>query len=301
MASNTTIGTATVAASLNNNSYGTITYVGDCTATSTTLNYSDSTSYNYNGGTITVQPYINDVITSNEYYWTWKDNTDSWKTVTGVSNIMSEEEIEKIIDKYLDKKDKDNMNTDFSFGPFNTKEIRLSLYGMAVKNKGGKWVSYDKNTHRLMDVEVFNIDIDSTKVFYKLPKAVNMVAPGDIILHNGRPMFIEEVLDNGKFAVIDPYEGTAVTILAPVSPFGFNFVTQIVSLTDCMPTASEDNPFGNLLPFMLTGNNGLAMALMMNKDTTNIDPMMVAMMCGENNLMPLLLMKMMNKEDKPTE
>ena len=308
MASNTTIGTATVAASLNNNSYGTITYIDNCitttatTATSTTSNYSDSTSYNYNGGTITVQPY-NDVITSNEYYWTWKDNTDSWKTVTGISNIMSEEEIEKIIDKYLDKKDKDNMNTDFSFGPFNTKEIRLSLYGMAVKNKSGKWVSYDKNTHRLMDVEVFNIDIDSTKVFYKLPKAVNTVAAGDVILHNGRPMFIEEVLDNGKFAVIDPYEGTAVTILAPVSPFGFNFVTQIVSLTDCMPMASEDNPFGNLLPFMLGAgdNSALVMAMMMGKDVGNIDPMMVAMMCGNSNLMPLLLMKMMNKEDKVVE
>lgn len=214
---------------------------------------------------------------------------------------MDKKEVEEIVDNYLNKKDK-NMNTDFNFGPFNTKDIRLSLYGMAIKNKGGKWVSYDKATHRLMDVEVFNIDIDSTKVFYKIPKAVNAVVPGDIILHNGKPMFVEEVLNNNKFAVIDPYEGTAVTILAPVSPFGFNFITKIVSLTDCMPEASEDNPFGNLLPFMLGDNNSLAMAMMLNKDSKEIDPLMLlAINGGNNSLLPFLLMKMFKKPDKATE
>lgn len=256
----------------------------------TNANATVNTTYWSDNTQLTVDPYIN----NSNWLWTYQGQG----SITG--KYVDKEEVEDIVDNYLNKKDK-NMNNDFSFGPFNTKDIRLSLYGMAIKNKSGKWVSYDKATHRLMDVEVFNIDIDSTKVFYKIPKAVNDVIAGDIILHNGKPMFVEEVLNNNKFAVIDPYEGTAVTILAPVSPFGFNFITKIISLTDCMPEASEDNPFGNLLPFMLTGNNSLAMALMMNKDTTNIDPMMVAMMCGENNLMPLLLMKMMNKEDKPTE
>ena len=193
------------------------------------------------------------------------------------------------------------MNNDFSFGPFNTKDIRLSLYGMAIKNKSGKWVSYDKTTHRLMDVEVFNIDIDSAKVFYKIPKAVNDVVAGDIILHNGKPMFVEEVLNNNKFAVIDPYEGTAITILAPVSPFGFNFITKIVSLTDCMPEASEDNPFGNLLPFMLGDNNSLMLAMMLNKGTSDIDPMIFAAMSGNSNMLPLLFMNMLNKKEKATE
>ena len=193
------------------------------------------------------------------------------------------------------------MNNDFSFGSFNTKDIRLSLYGMAIKNKSGKWVSYDKATHRLMDVEVFNIDIDSTKVFYKIPKAVNDVVAGDIILHNGKPMFVEEVLNNNKFAVIDPYEGTAITILAPVSPFGFNFITKIVSLTDCMPEASEDNPFGNLLPFMLGDNNSLMLAMMLNKGAGDIDPMIFAAMSGNSNMLPLLLMNMLNKKEKATE
>ena len=36
------------------------------------------------------------------------------------------------------------MANDFNFGPYNTSSIHLSPYGMAIKNKAGKWVSYDK-------------------------------------------------------------------------------------------------------------------------------------------------------------
>ena len=206
----------------------------------TNTNATVNTTYWSDNTQLTVDPYIN----NSNWLWTYQGQiTDKY---------VDKKEVEELVDNYLNKKDK-NMNNDFSFGPFNTKDIHLSLYGMAIKNKSGKWVSYDKATHRLMDVEVFNIDIDSTKVFYKIPKAVNNVVAGDIILHNGKPMFVEEVLNNNKFAVIDPYEGTAITILAPVSPFGFNFITKIVSLTDCMPEASEDNPFGNLLPFNFCG------------------------------------------------
>lgn len=265
------------------NTYTVNTINTNANATVNTTYWSDNTQ-------LTVDPYIN----NSNWLWTYQGQG----SITG--KYMDKEEVEDIVDNYLKKKDK-NMNNDFSFGPFNTKDIRLSLYGMAIKNKSGKWVSYDKTTHRLMDVEVFNIDIDSTKVFYKIPKAVNDVVAGDIILHNGKPMFVEEVLNNNKFAVIDPYEGTAITILAPVSPFGFNFITKIVSLTDCMPEASEDNPFGNLLPFMLGDNNSLMLAMMLNKSASDIDPMIFAAMSGNSNMLPLLLMNMLNKKEKATE
>ena len=193
------------------------------------------------------------------------------------------------------------MNIDFSFGPYNTDAIRLSMYGMAVKNKAGKWVSYDIKTRRMMDVEVFNINIKSEKVFFKLPKAVDKVIPGDILLHNGRPVFVELVREDGKFEVIDPYEGTAIIIIPTVSPFGFNFVTQIVSIADYMPEATADNPFGNLLPFILGGdNNGLALMMMMNK-IMDIDPMMLALMCGEKADISTFLLMQMFKKDIPTE
>ena len=53
---------------------------------------------------------------------------------------------------------------DFNFGPYNSNSIRLSIYGIAIKNKAGKWVSYNKDTQRLMDVEVLNINIDSNTI-----------------------------------------------------------------------------------------------------------------------------------------
>ena len=79
-------------------------------------------------------------------------------------------------------------------------------------------------------------------------------------------------------------------------------MTQIVSIADYMPAATADNPFGNLLPFLLgEDSNGLALAMLMNKDM-DIDPMMLAFMCsGKSDLTTLLLMRMFNKESGPTE
>jgi len=48
--------------------------------------------------------------------------------------------------KNNEKEDKDNMNNEFNFGPYNAPNVRLSPYGMAIKNKNGKWVSYDQST-----------------------------------------------------------------------------------------------------------------------------------------------------------
>ena len=184
----------------------------------------------------------------------------------------------------------------FNFGAYKTDSIRFSLYGMAIKNKTGKWVSYDKKTHRLMDVEILNFDINSNEIFYKIPVAIDKVKPGDIILHNDKLVFVETVREDGKFEVIDPYEGTAITILAPMSPFGFNYLVQVVCLMDVLPEASAENPFGSFLPFILGkgDNNAFLMMLMMNDSIQDIDPMMLALMSGKNDISTFMLMQMFN-------
>ena len=184
----------------------------------------------------------------------------------------------------------------FNFGAYKTDSIRFSLYGMAIKNKAGKWVSYDKKTHRLMDVEILNFDINSNEIFYKIPVAIDKVKPGDIILHNDKLVFVETVREDGKFEVIDPYEGTAITILAPISPFGFNYLVQVVCLMDVLPEASAENPFGSFLPFILGkgDNNAFLMMLMMNDSIQDIDPMMLALMSGKNDISTFMLMQMFN-------
>lgn len=199
--------------------------------------------------------------------------------------------VQNTIQTTQNEKDNNEMNNEYNFGPYNTSNVRLSPYGMAIKNKAGKWVSYDKETETLIDVDIININIDSKKVFYKIPKSVSAVDIGDIVLHNDIPVFVEAVKGN-KFVVVNPYEGTELTIIAPTSPYGYNYIPVIISLTDYFPIADNDNPFGNLLPLLLAENNNsanlLPILLATNKDL-EIDPLLL-LACSSDNLNPYLLM-----------
>lgn len=209
--------------------------------------------------------------------------------------------IREIVEDYEKEKEKENnkkMETNFNFGPYSSNSLRLSIYGIAVKNNNGKWVTYNKESGRLIDVEILNFDIDTSKIFYKFPKPTDSVEKGDILLHNGKIVFVETVREDDKFDVVDPSAGTFLTILPLTSPFGFNFVETIISIADYLPAADKDNPFGNLLPLMLMGNNKdnslLPIMLMMDKD---IDPMMMLLLSGKgDNLSTILMMSMMKKK-----
>lgn len=151
-----------------------------------------------------------------------------------------------------DRKEKENMDTNkmfnFDFGPV-ASHIRMSPYGLAMKNADGKYVSYDKATGNIMDVEIFNFD--AQKFLYKMPVPVNQVAIGDIVVHMRKPMFVRAVKD-GVVSVIDIYNAEAKDILPVKSPFGFNFITKVVSLID-MTGATAETPFGNMLPLLMLG------------------------------------------------
>ena len=245
---------------------------------------------------------------SSNYIWTTNTNTgttcvgnyNDWIATPSSSPSLYDvynDRIKDCVEEILNNKEKDDkkkMAENFSFGPYSTSSIRISPYGMAIKNKAGKWISYNKEKNRLMDVDVINVNIDASKIFYKVPRAISTVKPGDIILHNDSPVFVEIVQD-GRFTVINPYEGTEITILPAQSPFGFDYVTTIISLTDYMPKADEQNPFGNLLPFMLMGkdNNNLGLMLMMSNGFENIDPMMLMALSNGGDISALLLMQMM--------
>ena len=260
-------------------SASTVTNSNYVTTTTTPLRYDYKTDYDWNR---IIQDYMNTDPTVYEY------------------GSIDKTYLRKLIQEILNEKENDKkMNNCFGFGPYNTQNIRLSVYGMAVKNKAGKWVAYDKKEKSLIDVQILNIEIDLSKVFYKVPKAIKDVNVGDIILHNDVPMFVEECSNNGKFNVINPYEGTAITILPLKSPFGFNYITQIISITDLLPQADKDNPFGNLLPLIISGSdNALLMMMMMGKDMENIDPMMLMAMSGKADMSLYFMMKMMKDKDK---
>lgn len=196
----------------------------------------------------------------------------------------------------------------FDFGWIKDNDnIRLSPYGLAVKDVNGKWVAYDKNTGDLMDVDVFNFNADNC--FFKMPCAIKDIAIGHVIIHQRKPMVVTEIT-NGNIWAIDPMVGERKCIVPLKNMFGFNFVVRVMSLFDNfmgqMETASADQPFGNMLPLMMLNSNGkanrdtmLAM-MMMNGKMDMSNPMMLMLMCDDNKnndfLSMMLLGQMMNNQ-----
>lgn len=136
------------------------------------------------------------------------------------------------------------------FGPVNN--YHLSHLGIALQNAAGEIVSYDKQKNEIVNVDL--IDFDAKGMIYAMPCAIKDVHVGDVIRHtNGNAVFV--VSTDGGIHVVDVAAGEKKEILPTKSMFGFNFVTKIVTLIDFSGlSASEDKPFGNLLPLMLLGD-----------------------------------------------
>ena len=92
-----------------------------------------------------------------------------------------------------------------------------------------------------------------------------------------------------RFKVLDIWSGEEKTIVPTRSPFGFEFMTKIVSLMD-FGNANKDNPFGNMLPLLLLNDSN-------SKDNTAL---MMAMMYGHTDMMknPMLVYAAMDKNGK---
>lgn len=204
------------------------------------------------------------------------------------------------------KKEKKDMNffKNFEFGPVKNDNVRLSPYGLAVKNLDGSWVSYDAASDSIIDVDVFNFE--GKNLIYKIPAAPHTVRAGDMIVHQGKGMYVLTDVCEGDtcVSVIDPRAGESKEILFTKSPFGFTFVTKLVSLLDMSGiNANTDNPFGNLWPLALMGDKDcdagtmMAMMMMMNSEGCNFDmsnPMtMLAFTCGNDSDKTMLLSMML--------
>ena len=235
--------------------------------------------------------------------------------------MIDDDYINDRINKVLNEQNTFNNNVDnkkgnkkmkafnFDFGPCTTDNIRMSMYGLAVKNANGTWVSYNPESKEIIDVDIFNFD--GGKFLYKMPVAIKDIAPGMVIVHNRKAMFVIEVGDSG-ITVVDPQAGEEKKILPTKNCFNFNFYTRVVSLFDSFMKSPEnapsaENPFGNMWMYMLMDENQnmsdmlLPMMLMsQNGNTFNgINPMMFMLMDGKQDMkdmiVPMILMGTMNK------
>lgn len=199
-------------------------------------------------------------------------------TTTMYNNILNQLDADGYITKTNNNKEKDNMNTNdlikFDFGPVSDKQFRMSPYGIAVATNANGWVSYNSKTGEVFNVDIINFDI--SKLIYKMPVALNAIAIGDILIHGNQPVFVRSINSNGTISVLNYANSTVVDILPVKSPFGFNFFTKVCALVDFSGlTADPDNPFGNMLPF-----------LMLADDNKDFDPMTLLLfnsMGGNNN------------------
>lgn len=194
--------------------------------------------------------------------------------------------IEKIINNKEEEKKMKGFN--FDFGKITGDSVRMSVYGVAVKNNSGTWVAYDSKTESMMDVDVLNFS--GADMLYKMPVAVNQVQAGDVIIHNRKPCFVVSFSEDGSaFSVVDIMDSEQKMILPVKSPFGFSFVTKVVSPFNLAGSADAQNPFGNMLPLMMMGDK-------------DIDPMMLMMMCGNGGFdmsNPMMMMFLLDdKGDK---
>lgn len=234
------------------------------------------------------------------------NNYESTSEYTTVSDVLSElcSKFDGYFENTTIKEEKKMFN--FDFGKVNGNQVHMSMYGMAVRNAEGNWVSYDANTHSMMNVDIINFNAEN--FMYKVPVAISAVEIGDVVVHNKRPCFVTAVNDErNNLLVVDIMSGEEKAILPIKSPFGFNFITKVVSFIDFAGSADEKNPFGNMwmlmmmdgnkdfkdiLPLMLVSGNG-------GFDTSNPMAMyaMMTMMDGKDNdnLLPLMFMMGGNK------
>ena len=104
--------------------------------------YSDNTGITYSTG----------ISTDN---WRVAYDYDSNSTSTTITSIQEiEERVQKVADsvaaaspmkdndEIMNNKENKNMKFNFDFGPVNASTVRMSMYGLAVKNKAGTWVRY---------------------------------------------------------------------------------------------------------------------------------------------------------------
>ena len=291
-----------------------------------TFNVNDLTAYkkvdlsNSNYTTTTANTVLN---TNYGITTIWTDTTTDNKTYYPSNGICSlnyatQSEVDKIkvqIENIKtniseNKKEKKDMNffKNFEFGPVKNDTVRLSPYGLAVKNLDGSWVSYDGASDSIIDVDVFNFE--GKNLIYKIPVAPHTIHAGDMIVHQGKGMYVVADVCEGDtcVSVIDPRAGESKEILFTKSPFGFTFIVKLVSLLDMSGIdANPDNPFGNLWPLALMGDKDCdaatmmaMMMMMMNSESCSFDmsnPMMMyALMSGDNKDMLLPMMLMANRK-----
>ena len=305
---------------------GSVVNTTAATATTMTTNTEkvDGFTIDWNAPTSTTKP-ITNTVKPDGFTTNWNTTTNTTKPINA-DDLISAAKLNTKVDvinpyadqvsiccddlckncKNYEKKDNEEKENkmkgfNFDFGKITNDSIRMSMYGMAVKNASGVWTAYDKNTGDLMDVDVFNFD--GSNFLFKMPVAIKDIAVGDVIIHARKPMFVISKTEAGDLIAIDPVAGEKKTIMPSKNMFGFNFAIKVVSLFDNLmgQTPTSENPFGNMWMLMLMDGKSdmkdiMITMMLMNQasgSTNTFNPIMLMLMNDsdmKDMAIPLMLM-----------
>lgn len=174
--------------------------------------------------------------------------------------------------------------------------VVFSVNGPAFKTAEGTYITKNKHDDGYTEVDglTFN-DMDS--FCYMLPVSKKDIKIGDYVRHNGYWVRVIDVLDNGCLYIDKIFAQERAEIFPTKNIFGFDFYVKLVNLADDLfaTSANENNPFGNMIPFLLLSGDGGSnfkdmLPLMLLSNGAGGDSM--------KNILPLMLLSGDNKQMK---
>lgn len=188
-------------------------------------------------------------------------------------------------------KEETNMfsNLGSSFGKIGSDQFRLSINGLAVKGKDGKYITFNPETRELVEVTTGFFD-DMKDLLFLMPTTELEV--GDIILHQNKPYYITVSKDN-VVKGIDFEDAIESTLVPKTNVFGMKYYTKVFN---CLGT-------NNILGTDIASNPMMAYALMGGKDFDLSKIMMFQALSGQGKGIadfsenPIMLMALMSNEN----
>ena len=195
-----------------------------------------------------------------------------------------------------------NLLGNLGFGKLQDYRFKLSMNGIAVEQRSGRYVVYNKDNNEFVDVTDTLFDLKDA--LFLLP-AVE-VSAGDTVIHEGKPYYIVEATNEIKAV---SYEDCTQTVLIPKSTmFGIKYFNKVFSIFGDN-FASAGDLFANPMTLMalMNGNNGDLSQLMLLNALNNGDlgnnPMVLAMLMkgdkGNGDLSSIALMSLFNNGTNP--
>lgn len=194
-----------------------------------------------------------------------------------------------------------NVMKNMKFGKIDTKDIKYSFKGIAFRTADNDYVCYNPD---FTFTNVGNMTIDMP--IFAIPVCRDKIEVGDVILHNDQWVIVNDISES-EIKVAKPWNKEVAYVIPETSIFGFSYYTKVLNMFESFGNAADsDNPFGNMLPFMLMSQGGdtkndmttMMMLMAMNGGEMNFDNplMMMMLMGGDTKIDPMMMMFIMNNE-----